>query len=61
MLIHDHVYCNLCCQDMGQLHSQPAIAPDLIDDQRTAPHFAVCPECLDASEVVDIEHKGQAA
>lgn len=45
MLILDRVLCNCCGDDMGQLHHQPAPQPDALDDQSTAPHFAVCPNC----------------
>jgi hypothetical protein len=51
VLIVDRVICNLCLGDMGQLHHQPAPQADLLADLRLAPHFTVCPTCLDASDV----------
>jgi rubredoxin len=30
---------------MGQLHHMPAAQSDLLSDFRTAPEYAVCPDC----------------
>jgi hypothetical protein len=49
MIIIDRVYCNFCEEEVGQLHHQPAQSPDLLPDHTTAPHFVVCPVCLDAA------------
>lgn len=51
MLINDRVLCNCCGDDMGQLHHQPAPQADLLPDLRLPPYFAVCPLCLDSSEL----------
>lgn len=55
MLIVDRVVCDLCRCNVGQLYATPAVAPDLIEDQRLSPHFVVCPDCYDSSEVQQIE------
>ncbi|NQD92915.1 hypothetical protein HP532_09665 [Pseudomonas sp. CrR25] len=55
MLIFDRVLCDLCLAPMGQLHNLPAAQSDLLSDFRTAPDFAVCPDCLDSSEPVDLQ------
>lgn len=49
MIIHDRVYCNFCEEEVGQLHNMPAQAPDLLIDRSRAPHFVICPLCLDAA------------
>ncbi len=49
MLNRDRVFCDVCEREMGQLHHQAAPQTDLLTDQRIAPHFAVCPDCLDNS------------
>lgn len=49
MIILDRVYCNFCEEEVGQLHNQPAQAPDLIPNFFTAPHFVVCPLCMEAA------------
>jgi len=59
VLTHDRVTCDICEQDMGQLHRQPASAPDLIADQRTAPYFTVCPDCYACSVPAD-QNQNQA-
>ncbi len=51
MIINDRVYCDLCECSMGQLLARPAQAPDLLTDQRLAPEFCVCPDCLEAASV----------
>lgn len=48
MVIFDHVVCDLCEVDMGQLHHAPVDSGALVD-MRTTPHFAVCPDCLEAA------------
>lgn len=45
MLIHDRVVCDECLCVMGQLHHMPAAQCDLLSDFRTAPDYAVCPDC----------------
>lgn len=51
MLIVDRVVCDLCAGPMGQLHHQPAPQADKLPDLRLAPHFTVCPDCLDSSVI----------
>jgi hypothetical protein len=41
MIALDRVLCDCCGDDMGQI-----VVPGAISDQRKAPHFAVCPDCL---------------
>lgn len=53
MLIIDRVLCDLCLAPMGQLHNLPAAQRDLLSDFRTAPDYAVCPDCRQAAEPVD--------
>ena len=45
MLILDRVVCDECLCVMGQLHHMPAAQCDLLSDFRTAPDYAVCPDC----------------
>jgi hypothetical protein len=45
VLIHDRVVCDECLCVMGQLHHMPAAQSDLLTDFRTAPDYAVCPDC----------------
>ncbi|WP_394238699.1 hypothetical protein [Pseudomonas anguilliseptica] len=45
MLILDRVVCDECLCVMGQLHHMPAEQSDLLSDFRTAPDYAVCPDC----------------
>ena len=51
MLQRDRVLCDLCLAPMGQLHG-PATREGGEWDAAfgIAPHFAVCPDCRDASE-----------
>ncbi len=49
MLIHDRVLCDLCLAPMGQLHNQSAEFCDWVIELSTPPHFAICPDCFDAS------------
>ena len=51
MLILDRVVCDECLCVMGQLHHMPAAQSDLLSDFRTAPDYAICPDCLDASDL----------
>jgi len=53
VLIIDRVLCDRCGQFMGQLYRQPAPQPDRLPDLLTAPEYAICPDCLDAAEVID--------
>jgi hypothetical protein len=53
VLIIDRVLCDFCLAPMGQLHNQPAAQAELLSDFRTAPDFAICPDCLDSSEPVE--------
>lgn len=52
MILFDRVFCDLCDCHIGQLHNMPVDSTALLD-LTTAPHFAVCPDCFDASEIVD--------
>lgn len=52
MLIIDRVTCDCCGQPMGQLYHQPAPQADRLTDQRKAPDYAICPDCIEAREVV---------
>ncbi|MBS7661923.1 hypothetical protein I0D00_08175 [Pseudomonas lalucatii] len=52
MLIVDRVLCDLCLAPMGQLHNLPAEQRERLSDFRTAPDYAICPDCLDASQPV---------
>jgi hypothetical protein len=45
VLIGDRVVCDECLCVMGQLHHMPAAQSDLLTDFRTAPDYAVCPDC----------------
>jgi len=55
VLILDRVACDLCRALVGQLFNMPAVAPGLLDDQGAAPHFCVCPDCLESSAPADSE------
>lgn len=48
MIILDRCICDLCECDMGQLLAGPVQAPGFLVDMRIAPHFSVCPDCLEA-------------
>lgn len=50
MVLLDRVACNCCGTFIGQLWDQPAPSGELLEDQTTAPYFALCPDCLDESE-----------
>jgi len=52
MIILDRVQCDLCQCDIGQLFNQSADSSAL-PWLATAPYFAVCPDCYDASELVE--------
>ncbi|MND58684.1 hypothetical protein D3C80_498530 [compost metagenome] len=52
MVLLDRVACNCCGVFIGQLWDQPAPAADLLQDLTTAPHFALCPDCVESSEAV---------
>jgi len=49
MIFIDHVYCDLCLDEVGQLYHQPAQSPDLIFDMSKAPHFVICPVCREST------------
>lgn len=49
MIIVDRVFCDFCQVPMGQLFTAPVQAPDLLADQRVAPYFCACPDCLEAA------------
>lgn len=53
MLIVDRVLCDQCMCVMGQLHHMPVEQSDFFSDSRTAPDYAVCPDCLDSFERTD--------
>lgn len=61
MLILDRVVCDECLCVMGQLHHMPAAQSDLLTDFRTAPDYAVCPDCREpfAFEFARLEEAGQ--
>lgn len=46
MISLDRVLCDCCGDDMGQIMGGETVVPGAISDQRKAPHFAVCPDCL---------------
>lgn len=50
MLILDRVLCDECLAYIGQLHHQPAASDEYVEDQRCAPHYAVCPDCQPSLE-----------
>ncbi len=50
MVLLDRVACNCCGAFIGQLWDQSAPSSELLEDQTTAPHFTLCPDCLDSSE-----------
>jgi len=49
MIILGRVFCDLCECSMGQVFEQSPPRPDQLPDLSTAPHFAVCPDCLEAA------------
>ncbi len=61
MLIGDRVVCDECLCVMGQLHHMPAAQSDLLSDFRTAPDYAVCPDCREpfAFEFARLEEVGE--
>lgn len=52
MLILDRVLCDLCLAPMGQLHNQTAEFCDWVNEISTPPHYAICPDCYEASRPV---------
>jgi len=52
MLLIDRVVCDFCYCVVGQLFSMNAVRPDGLNKLSVPPHFCVCPNCYDASEVV---------
>tara|TARA_R100000750_G_C2309355_1_gene81882 strand:+ start:389 stop:565 length:177 start_codon:yes stop_codon:yes gene_type:complete len=55
MIVDGFVSCNFCGSYIGQIFGSPVIAPGLIEDQTTQPHFCVCPDCYEDSEPLVIE------
>ena len=55
MLIHDRVLCDVCLAPMGQLHNQNVEFCDWINEISTPPHYAICPDCFEASKPVMTE------
>jgi hypothetical protein len=52
MIDFDRVYCDLCECHIGQIFNQSCDSGAL-PLLSIAPHFAVCPDCYDASELVE--------
>lgn len=50
MLIIDRVICDQCLCVIGQLYDLPADQRDWISDFRTAPDYAICPDCRERNE-----------
>lgn len=53
MLTLDRVFCDLCGNFVGQLFPAAAQSSELVEDKSLSPHFCVCPDCFDNSQVVE--------
>lgn len=51
MVILDRVCCNFCHTYIGQVWSRPAESTDGLECLTLAPHFTLCPDCLDNSVI----------
>jgi hypothetical protein len=55
MLALDRVFCDFCGNFVGQLFPAAAQSLDLVEDKTISPHFCVCPDCFDSSELAELE------
>lgn len=57
MIIHGHVYCDLCECHMGQRLGE-FVSHVLIANHQAKPHFAVCPDCSSSLSSEEVQTLG---